>query len=216
MPFSKIKRRFLVLAVCCRRDPGRLWQQPPSRGSRSGARRPPVPVLLCTKLLEPAAVGRHADRPGLRPDGRRAHRRGAQRGGPRRRSLDRRHHRRGSGGPGSRQPAHGPGQARSSPRPGAHRGVEGGSAAEHGPAVRRRPRPRRLAAGHRPHVGVLPASPPTPAWEAEWGGAMEHVSSNPGVYGPGAWPGAQSYWGVTAGSLPLVGGAMTVSAARGG
>ena len=47
-------------------------------------------------------------------------------------------------------------------------------------------------------------------WQAEWGGAMEHVSSNPGVYGPGAWPGAKPYWGVTAGSLPLVGGAMTV------
>ncbi len=47
-------------------------------------------------------------------------------------------------------------------------------------------------------------------WEAEWGGAMQNVSSNSGVYGPSAWPGAQSYWGVTAGSLPLVGGAMTV------
>ena len=47
-------------------------------------------------------------------------------------------------------------------------------------------------------------------WQAEWGGAMQHVSSNPGVYGPGAWPGAKPYWGVTAGSLPLVGGAMTV------
>jgi hypothetical protein len=47
-------------------------------------------------------------------------------------------------------------------------------------------------------------------WEAEWGGAMEHVSANPGVYGPQAWPGAQSYWGVTAASLPLVAGAMTI------
>ena len=47
-------------------------------------------------------------------------------------------------------------------------------------------------------------------WKAEWGGAMAHVSSNPGVYGPRAWPGAKPYWGVTAGSLPLVGGAMTV------
>ena len=53
-------------------------------------------------------------------------------------------------------------------------------------------------------------------WEAEWGGAMQRVSYNPGVYGPGAWPGAQSYWGVTAGSLPLVGGAMTVSQLQAG
>ncbi len=53
-------------------------------------------------------------------------------------------------------------------------------------------------------------------WQAEWGGAMQHVSSNPGVYGPGAWPGAQSYWGVTAGSLPLVGGAMTVGQLQAG
>lgn len=47
-------------------------------------------------------------------------------------------------------------------------------------------------------------------WEARWGGAMQRVSTNPGVYGPGAWPGAQSYWGVTASSLPLVGGAITI------
>jgi hypothetical protein len=53
-------------------------------------------------------------------------------------------------------------------------------------------------------------------WEAEWGGAMKDVSSNPGVYGPRAWPGAQSYWGVTAGSLPLVGGAMTVKQLQAG
>jgi hypothetical protein len=53
-------------------------------------------------------------------------------------------------------------------------------------------------------------------WEAEWGGAMKDVSSNPGVYGPDAWPGAEPYWGVTAGSLPLVGGAMTVSQLQAG
>jgi hypothetical protein len=51
----------------------------------------------------------------------------------------------------------------------------------------------------------------TPAgWEAEWGGAMQHVSSNPGVYSASAWPGAHSYWGVTAASMPLVAGAMTI------
>jgi len=47
-------------------------------------------------------------------------------------------------------------------------------------------------------------------WMARWGGAMQHVSSNQGVYGPQAWPGGQTYWGVTASSLPLVGGAMTI------
>jgi hypothetical protein len=45
-------------------------------------------------------------------------------------------------------------------------------------------------------------------WHAEWGGAMHNVSQNPGVYGPDAWPGAQDAWGVTASSMPLVGGAM--------
>ena len=47
-------------------------------------------------------------------------------------------------------------------------------------------------------------------WRAEWGGAMQRVSRDPGVYGPGAWSGAEAYWGVTACSLPLVGGAITV------
>jgi hypothetical protein len=53
-------------------------------------------------------------------------------------------------------------------------------------------------------------------WEARWGGAMRQVSTNPGVYGPGAWPGAQPYWGVTAASFPLVGGAMTVQQLQAG
>lgn len=51
-------------------------------------------------------------------------------------------------------------------------------------------------------------------WEAEWGGAMRDVSSNPGVYGPGAWPTSlwtadETWWGVTAASFPIVSGAMT-------
>jgi hypothetical protein len=50
-------------------------------------------------------------------------------------------------------------------------------------------------------------------WEAEWGGAMRNVTSNPGVYGPGAWPAPwdedERWWGVTAASFPIVGGAMT-------
>jgi hypothetical protein len=47
------------------------------------------------------------------------------------------------------------------------------------------------------------------AWSASWGGSMQHVSVNPGVFGPEAWPGAQPWWGATATSLPLVGGLMT-------
>jgi len=42
---------------------------------------------------------------------------------------------------------------------------------------------------------------------------MRNVTSNPGVYGPGAWPSPseddESWWGVTAASFPIVGGAMT-------
>jgi hypothetical protein len=47
-------------------------------------------------------------------------------------------------------------------------------------------------------------------WQASWGGAMEKVSSNPGVYGPGAWPGATSGWGATASSLSLAGGLISL------
>ena len=39
---------------------------------------------------------------------------------------------------------------------------------------------------------------------------MQHVSSNPGVYGPGAWPGATSHWGGTASSFSLAGGLITL------
>jgi hypothetical protein len=53
-------------------------------------------------------------------------------------------------------------------------------------------------------------------WQARWGGAMQHVSTDAGVYGPHAWPGGQTFWGVTASSLPLVGGAMTIQQLRAG
>ena len=63
-------------------------------------------------------------------------------------------------------------------------------------------------------------------WEAEWGGAMHSVSSNPGVYGPGAWPASpmaadgwtqdESRWGVTAASFPIVAGAMTYNDLKAG
>jgi hypothetical protein len=46
-------------------------------------------------------------------------------------------------------------------------------------------------------------------WTAAWGGAMEAVSSNPGVYGPGAWAGADRWWGSSASSLSIAGGLIT-------
>jgi hypothetical protein len=46
-------------------------------------------------------------------------------------------------------------------------------------------------------------------WGASWGGAMQHVSSSTGVYGSESWPGAQSWWGVSASSLSLAGGLIT-------
>jgi hypothetical protein len=48
------------------------------------------------------------------------------------------------------------------------------------------------------------------AWRASWGGAMQHVSSDPGVYGSQAWPGAQPWWGISASSLSLVGGLISL------
>jgi hypothetical protein len=47
-------------------------------------------------------------------------------------------------------------------------------------------------------------------WHASWGGTIQHVSSSLGVYGPEAWPGAQSWWGVSASSLSLVGGLISL------
>jgi len=47
-------------------------------------------------------------------------------------------------------------------------------------------------------------------WNAPWGGAMQNVSSNPGVYGPEAWPGATTGWGLSSSSLSKVGGLMSL------
>jgi hypothetical protein len=47
-------------------------------------------------------------------------------------------------------------------------------------------------------------------WHASWGGAMDDVSSNSGVYGPKAWPGASRWWGASASSLSIVGGLITL------
>ncbi len=47
-------------------------------------------------------------------------------------------------------------------------------------------------------------------WGASWGGAVQEVSSSSGVYGPEAWPGAQTWWGVSASSMSIVGGLITL------
>lgn len=46
-------------------------------------------------------------------------------------------------------------------------------------------------------------------WQAMWGGAMEKASSDPGVYGLEAWPGATLGWGASATSLSIAGGLIT-------
>jgi hypothetical protein len=46
-------------------------------------------------------------------------------------------------------------------------------------------------------------------WHATWGGAIRKVSSNSGVFGLGAWPGAEPWWGVSASSLSIAGGLIT-------
>jgi len=50
----------------------------------------------------------------------------------------------------------------------------------------------------------------TEGWQASWGGAMEHVSADVGVYGPEAWSGATVDWGASASSLPIAGGLITL------
>lgn len=47
-------------------------------------------------------------------------------------------------------------------------------------------------------------------WQAAWGGAMEHVSSDPGLYSPEVWPGAKSTWGSSSSSLSILGGLITL------
>ena len=55
------------------------------------------------------------------------------------------------------------------------------------------------------------------AWHATWGGAMKHVSRNPGYYTRSAWPGlALLNWGSTASSLPVVAGTMLIREIRSG
>lgn len=53
-------------------------------------------------------------------------------------------------------------------------------------------------------------------WYASYGGAMRNASSNQGVYGPRAWPGATRGWGASSCSLSLVGGLITLEDLRRG
>lgn len=46
-------------------------------------------------------------------------------------------------------------------------------------------------------------------WQAGWGGAMIHASSDSGVYDADAWPGATRFWGASASSLSIAGGLIT-------
>jgi hypothetical protein len=50
----------------------------------------------------------------------------------------------------------------------------------------------------------------TEGWEASWGGAMEHTSSDSGAYGPGVWPNSKTWWGSSASSLSIAGGLITL------
>ncbi len=47
-------------------------------------------------------------------------------------------------------------------------------------------------------------------WHADWGGAIRHVSTNSGAYGPRAWRGAKPWWGASASSLSIAGGLITL------
>ncbi len=47
-------------------------------------------------------------------------------------------------------------------------------------------------------------------WQAGWGGAMQNVSSDSGVYGSEAWPGSGTGWGASASSLSIAGGLITL------
>ena len=60
------------------------------------------------------------------------------------------------------------------------------------------------------------AHSPTGGWQAQWGGAMSRVHTNPGSFSASAWPGAKLWWGATATSLPLLGGLIRTAELRQG
>jgi hypothetical protein len=47
-------------------------------------------------------------------------------------------------------------------------------------------------------------------WGASWGGAMQNVTTDPGVYTTNAWTGAKTSWGASASSLSIAGGLITL------
>lgn len=53
-------------------------------------------------------------------------------------------------------------------------------------------------------------------WHARWGGAIEHVSTDPGFYTTDSWPGAKSNWGASGTSLPLIAGTVLIKEAQEG
>jgi hypothetical protein len=54
-------------------------------------------------------------------------------------------------------------------------------------------------------------------WHANFGGAIASVSRFPGYYTTEAWPGlAQSWWGATASSLPVIAGTMMIDELKAG
>ena len=53
-------------------------------------------------------------------------------------------------------------------------------------------------------------------WHASFGGAMANVSANPGYYTSDSWPGAGSFWGATATSLPAAAGMMRIDELQSG
>ncbi|HZO05678.1 MAG TPA: hypothetical protein VFB52_04770 [Solirubrobacterales bacterium] len=59
---------------------------------------------------------------------------------------------------------------------------------------------------------LVPGAEPS----ASWGGAMENVSANRGVYDTDAWPDAEPWWGASASSLPVAGGLITLEDLREG
>lgn len=53
-------------------------------------------------------------------------------------------------------------------------------------------------------------------WQAEWGGATQRASKNPGSYGPRDWPGAQYNWGASGSSMTMLGGVIRLEEVRRG
>lgn len=107
------------------------------------------------------------------------------------------------------------------------RNFRGGAALQRAFASVPIPRDAKAAAGPDRHMTVWQPSTDTlweffkarrrsDGWRARWGGAIRHVSKNPGYYTPAAWPGATTNWGATASSLPVIGGTMLLDELKAG